>query len=62
MDWPINFPGREPHPDPLIEAEILLQIALQIARLADEAMEIARAALARVGRPFPALGRNEGGR
>lgn len=42
-----------PKHDPETEAAILLGIALELHRLTNEAMERARAALARVGRPLP---------
>jgi hypothetical protein len=43
-------------PDPVIEAEILLEVAKELSRVADEAIERARAALERIGRPFPESG------
>lgn len=35
------------------EAEILLEVAIELSRVADEAVERARAAYARIGRPLP---------
>jgi hypothetical protein len=46
-----------PMPDPVMDAEILLEVAKELSRLADEATERARAALERVGRPPPDIGR-----
>lgn len=42
-----------PKSDPVMEAEVLLEVAMSLHRLADEAMEQARAAMARIGRPLP---------
>jgi hypothetical protein len=44
-----------PMPDPVTEAEILLEVAKELSRVADEAIERARAALERVGRPLPEI-------
>jgi len=42
-----------PMPDPITEAEILLEVAQELQRLADEATERARAAFERAGRTMP---------
>ncbi len=47
--------------DPIRDAETLLAIAMELHRLAEEAMERARAAFARIDLPMP-LFPNEGGR
>ncbi len=39
--------------DPIREAELLVEVAKELHRLADEAMEQARAACARVNVPLP---------
>ena len=42
-----------PSSDPIREAELLVAVAKELHRLADEAMEQARAACARVNVPLP---------
>lgn len=42
-----------PSSDPIREAELLVEVAKELHRLADEAMERARAACARVNVPLP---------
>ena len=42
-----------PSSDPIREAELLVEVAKTLHRLADEAMEQARAACARVNVPLP---------
>lgn len=39
------------------EAEVLLEMAIELHRQADEATERARAAMARIGRPMPLFDR-----
>lgn len=42
-----------PSSDPIREAELLIEVAKELHRLADEATERARAACARVSMPLP---------
>lgn len=42
-----------PSSDPLKEAEVMVEVAKELHRLADEATERARAACARVNMPLP---------
>ena len=48
--------------EPEMEAEVLLAIALELHRLADEATERARAAFERISRPMPLFPDDDGGR
>jgi hypothetical protein len=42
-----------PSYDPVRDAEVLLEVAIELQRLADEARERARAAFERIGRTLP---------
>lgn len=44
---------NSPKQDPFMEAEILGKVAEELHRLADEASERWRAAMARIGQPMP---------
>ena len=49
----MNWRPVSPSSDPIREAELLVEVAKELHRLADEAMEQARAACARVNVPLP---------
>lgn len=49
----MNLRPASPPSDPIKEAELLIEVAKELHRLADEATERARAACARVNVPLP---------
>lgn len=49
----MNSRPVSPPSDPITEAQLLIEVAKELHRLADEATERARAACARVNMPLP---------